>query len=251
MHKNTFRVLPAVVGAVLAGAAATSVLAEPSVEETLAAQLPGLEAENIAPAPIDGLYEIAIGTEVAYISGDGKYLIKGDIIDLSDNRNLTSQRKNVSRAKVLDAVGDDEAIVFSPAEVKHSIWVFTDIDCGYCRKLHREMDQLNGLGVEVRYLFFPRSGQNTPSWAKAENVWCAKDQNDAMTRAKNGENPEAVDCGATPIANQYELGRMVGLRGTPAIVTESGELISGYLPARDLLSRLESAKAFSAAAAAR
>lgn len=238
-------------GAAIAGLSLTAVAEEPSIEQTLAAQLPGLEAENITPAPIDGLYEIAIGTEVAYISGDGKFLFKGDIIDLSNNRNLTSQRKNVSRARVLDDLNDDDAIVFSPVDVKHRITVFTDIDCGYCRKLHREMAELNSLGVEVRYLFFPRSGVNTPSWAKAESVWCSKDRNDALTRAKNGEDPQPTDCGSTAVGDQYKLGQAVGLRGTPAIVTESGELISGYLPAAQLLSRLESDKAFASASASR
>ena len=135
-------------------------------------------------------------------------------------------------------------IVFSPDEPKHTITVFTDVDCAYCRKLHSEIGELTALGVKVQYLMYPRYGKQSPagepmiSWIKAENVWCAPDRNDALTRAKKGETIESEPC-ATPVAAHYEAGQLVGFAGTPAIITEDGVLISGYLPAARLVERLD------------
>ena len=113
--------------------------------------------------------------------------------------------------------------------------MFTDVDCQYCRKLHSDMAELNKLGVRVRYMFYPRTGPNTESWRKAEVVWCSADRNDALTRAKAGAQLDMnKTCGPTPVAREYALGQSIGVRGTPAIVTESGDFISGYMPPRDL-----------------
>lgn len=205
----------------------------------IAAQLPAVSAEDINDSPIDGIYEIALGSQVAYISADGRYLFTGDIIDLKRQINLTDARRNDARVEALGALGENKMIVFSPeSKPKHSISVFTDIDCGFCRKLHGEMGQLNELGVEVRYLFYPRQGPGTESWAKADHVWCAPDRQTALTRAKQGEQVESKSCD-TPVSTHYEMAQQVGLRGTPAIVTEDGTLLSGYLPAKDLLAQLD------------
>ncbi len=210
--------------------------------DKIQARLPGVDAESVRTTPLDGLCEIAIGPQIVYVSPDAHYLLRGDIIDIQTNINLTDQRRASARARVLDALTTEDMIVFSPDKVKHTITVFTDIDCGYCRKLHREMQDLNSKGIQVQYLFFPRSGPGSASWQKAQQVWCSADRNDAMTRAKNGENVTAEACDANPVGDHYSMGQMVGLRGTPAIVTESGELISGYLPADAMLARLESMK---------
>lgn len=216
--------------------------------KALQAKFPGLSSEEIKPGPFDGVYEVAIESQVLYVSGDGRYLLKGDIIDLDTNVNLTDLRRNTARGKVMAAVDRKDMIVFAPENVQHTITVFTDIDCGYCRKLHREMDELNELGVKVQYLFFPRTGPGSASWYKAENVWCSADRNAALTAAKNGAEIEAgAACENNPVASGYQLGQKIGLRGTPAIVTEDGELIAGYLPAKQLVSRLESQKRLQAA----
>ncbi len=216
--------------------------------DAIVEQLPGVDPKDVVPAPIDGIYEIALGPQIAYISGDARYLLKGEIIDLTTNVNLTNQRRNAARAGLVKEVSDQEVIAFGPKDAKHTITVFTDIDCGYCRKLHREMDQLNDLSVRVQYMFFPRSGPGTASWKKAESVWCSADRNDALTRAKSGESVDAESC-ATPVGDQYNLGKQVGLRGTPAILLENGELIAGYLPAPQLLKKLDSAAAVTTAKA--
>ena len=142
---------------------------------------------------------------------------------------------------MLGSVDPASMIVFKPAngEVKHTVTIFTDVDCGYCRQFHREIDKVTALGIEVHYLFYPRTGPNTESWTKADQVWCAADHNSALTRAKlGGEIPDGAAC-ATPVETHYELGQRIGVRGTPAIFSEAGELLGGYLPPATLAKVLD------------
>jgi thiol:disulfide interchange protein DsbC len=210
--------------------------------DQLADLLPGVEREQVSESPIHGIYEVAVGTQVAYVSDDGRYLLQGELFDLDSNENLTEQRRSQARVSVLSSLAADQMIVFSPdgQPVKHSIVVFTDIDCVYCRRLHQQIQQINDLGIEVRYAFYPRSGPGTVSWQKAGNVWCAEDRHTALTKAKAGADVPANKCENTPIQAQYDVGQMAGVRGTPAIFTLSGEQIGGYLPADAMLARLES-----------
>ena len=205
---------------------------------------PGLTENDVSPTPVPGLFEVMLGGQIAYVTEDGKYVIQGDLREIATGANLTERRRDGARMELLSGVGDDQQITFTPAktDVAHSITVFTDIDCGYCRKLHSEIDQLEALGVEVKYLFFPRAGPGSASWKKAESVWCADDRNEALTAAKAGQPVEPRACGDAAIAEQYDMGRKVGLRGTPAIVTSSGKLISGYLPAEQLVRSLAAAR---------
>ncbi len=217
--------------------------AQTDPRQAISEKLPGVEIEDIQDSPVKGLYEVAVGANVVYLSREGRYLIQGDMVDLEGNANLTEERRGALRLKALDKVGTDRMVVFAPEQVKHAITVFTDIDCAYCRKLHREMAQINDLGIEVRYLFWPRSGPDTESWNKAEKVWCSADRNAALTSAKAGNPVLGEVCDGTPLQQHYRLGREVGLRGTPAIVTDTGRLISGYLPAPQLAAALEDANA--------
>jgi thiol:disulfide interchange protein DsbC len=211
--------------------------------EELAELFPGIEAANVVDSPLPGVYEVTVGASVAYVSKDGRYLLRGELIDLETEVNLTAQRQNTARASVLDQLDEAQMVIFSPEEPVHTITVFTDIDCGYCRRMHREMDELNALGIRVRYLFYPRGGPGSEAWSKANNVWCAPDRLDAMTAAKNGEQVPARNCGTTPVREHYDLGGRVGLQGTPAIYTEAGEMVGGYLPPEALLARLRASAA--------
>ncbi len=226
----------------LAGVASASGEAE-VIRQRLAKTFPDLRSEQISPAPVPGLFEIRIGAQVAYVSADGRFLVRGDIIELGTERNLTELRRGAARLAALDDIGEQRMIVFTPKQVKHTISVFTDIDCGYCRKLHREIEQYLARGIRVRYLFFPRTGPNTESWSKAEAVWCSADRNMALTRAKRGEVLKAPSCGAAPIDQHYALGISFGLQGTPAIITDSGELLPGYVPAAELAAHLDGQEA--------
>jgi thiol:disulfide interchange protein DsbC len=210
----------------------------------LAKKVPGAKPEDVRVSPIPGLYEIALGSSVAYISADGRYLISGDLYEVQSRTNLTEAHRTDSRLKALASVSENDMIVFAPTvPVKHTITVFTDVDCGYCRKLHSEISELNKLGIRVRYMAYPRSGPGTESWAKAEAVWCAKDRKDAITRAKQGVDIKTAKCGATPVAREYAMGEELGVNGTPAIITDKGDYLGGYLPPQKMLAYLETGKA--------
>jgi thiol:disulfide interchange protein DsbC len=202
-----------------------------SVPETLAARIPGVEAEHVQPTPVPGLWEVTVGTQVVYISEDGRYMVRGELIDLKSGESLTENRSAQLRVAEVRNLDEARMVIFSPDEPKHTVTVFTDIDCGYCRRLHREIQAYNRLGIRVRYLFYPLAGPGSKSWAKAEAVWCSTDRHAALTRAKAGEDVTANQpCEDTPVAEHYRIGEEFGVRGTPAMLTEDGVLLPGYLP---------------------
>ena len=211
-------------------------------KEELAALLVGVEASAIAASPLPGVYEVAVGSDVAYLTADGRYLLQGDLYDLSTNENVTEARRARERVNVLAGVDTADMIVFSPEpeDVKYTVTIFTDIDCGYCRQFHSEIAKVNELGIEIHYLFYPRTGPDTDSWFKADMVWCsgAEARNDALTLAKLGGQIPDETCDSSPVSDHYELGQLVGVRGTPAMFAESGEQLGGYLPPAELLNRL-------------
>jgi thiol:disulfide interchange protein DsbC len=197
--------------------------------------LPGVEVTSVAATPVAGLLEVSVGADVYYISQDGKYFMQGEMMDLDTRVNLTEQSRTRARGEYLAGFSDETAITFAAEDEQYKVLVFTDIDCPYCRKLHREMADYNERGITVQYLFFPRSGPGTDSWAKADAVWCSSSRQQAMTDAKSGTVVEAEeDCGETAVAAHYKLGKDLGIAGTPAIFTESGQLIVGYRSAEDL-----------------
>ncbi len=241
-----------VVMAVVLALCSAAVLAEDTDPRArLAEQFAGVGVEDIKDSPIPGIYEVAVGAQVAYMTVDGKYLLRGDLYDLDTNVNLTEGRRSEARAAAISNLDPAEMIVFSPPKsvpVRHTVTVFTDIDCGYCRKFHSEIGQVTERGVEVRYMFFPRTGPNQESWRKAEMVWCADDRRAAMTDAKAGENVVSEPCGETPVASHFGVGEQIGLRGTPGVFTSSGQYIGGYLAPDELLQTLDQLDAPQAAA---
>ena len=209
--------------------------------EELAATLPGVQAGDIHDSPLPGMYEIVLDSDVVYVSRDGSYLIQGDVFDLQERRNLTEGRRARARADLLASADLESMIVFSPEpeNIRHTVTVFTDIDCGFCRQLHREMDQINALGVEVRYLSYPRTGPETESWFKADKVWCAGDRQTAFTDAILQNMVPEQSCDATPVASHFQLGRQVSVLGTPTILTDDGVQLGGYLAPDELVDKLE------------
>jgi thiol:disulfide interchange protein DsbC len=225
--------------AVLAVPAVAQQPAKVDARAELASKIPGAKAEDLRPTPIPGVYELMRGADIAYVSNDGKYVIAGDLYDLVSNDNLTETRRRSARLRLLSDVPESQMLVFSPREPKHTITVFTDIDCGYCRQLHTHIADYNRLGIKVRYLFYPRSGPDTDSWEKAVEVWCSENRNEALTRAKRGETLKTKPCAKSPVERHYGLGQEFSLRGTPAIVTASGELLPGYVPPDALAKHLK------------
>jgi thiol:disulfide interchange protein DsbC len=232
---------PKAAAAVTASKPAAAIPAE--VRARVVAKLPGAEPSDVAVSPIPGLYEVTMGGLIAYVSADGKYLLSGNVYDLDTQVNLTASRRNSARAKALNATSESNMIVFGPANAKMTVTVFTDIDCGYCRKFHGQIAEINKAGVRVRYLLYPRTGPATESWTKAEQVWCAADRRDALTRAKKGEAVKGKACGDAAIKTQYELGSDLGVEGTPAVFTQNGDYIGGFLTPAELVQAIqESAK---------
>lgn len=215
-----------------------------AVTASLQKMIPGEQPTSIKPSPIKGLYEVAYGTTIFYISDDGKYLLQGDLIDVDARKNLTSFTRRAARGELARNIKTEDTIVFAPKDKKadYVIYVFTDIDCPYCRKLHSELDQYTKEGIEVRYLAYPRTGVGSPSYKKAVNVWCSDDRAAAMNRAKAGESLPDKTCN-NPVEAQMKLGEEVGVTGTPAILLPTGDLIPGYRPAKELRALLDNVAA--------
>ena len=243
-NPSVIRTLLAAVIVAVAGLAQAAEDAElEAVRAKMDAMFDAIEPEDVSRSPVDGWFTVHKGSIVAYVSGDGRYLLQGDLIDLDTQTNLSEQTRNITRRNVMMAVEDDRTILFSPSEIKHRVTVFTDIDCTYCRKLHAEIDDYLAAGIEVRYLLYPRNGPASRSWNTSEDVWCANDRNSALTAAKLGQAVESQKCDASMISEHYLLGQTVGLTGTPAIVLEDGSLVSGYLPPARLAAQLDMMKA--------
>lgn len=199
----------------------------------------GMTVESVQPSPVPGFYQVSLsGMNVVYVSTDGKYLLQGTLLDIATRENLTESARAGQRSGMLKAVKDDQTILFAPKDPKYTVTVFTDIDCGYCRRLHQQVGEYNDLGIAVKYLFFPRSGLGSPSYKKAVSVWCAADRQKAMTEAKGGTELPETTC-SNPIAADFALGREVGVEGTPAIYSAEGVQLGGYLPPQQMLQRLD------------
>ncbi|MCB1581940.1 MAG: thioredoxin fold domain-containing protein [Marinicella sp.] len=199
---------------------------------------------EISETPISGVMEVLVdagrGSEILYMSSDGKYILNGSIVDIDKRINITDLKKSVIRKEMMGKFGKSQRIDFFPEgkNMEHHVTVFTDIDCGYCRKLHSEMSQYNELGIGISYLFFPRAGLQSGSFDKAVNVWCSDNQQEAMTLAKAGETVEPKTCD-NPIEEHYKAGVTAGVSGTPALVLDDGTLMPGYLPPEQLKQRLD------------
>lgn len=206
---------------------------EKQIRETLASVVPEEQVTRIRPTPFKDLYEVLLGPNVVYISGDGRYILKGDLLDMQSRENISERERKLARKNVLESLSDRDFIEFSPAGADHLLYVFTDIECGYCRKLHQDVPELNSKGIGVRYLAYPRGGMGTDASRTMESVWCAKDRQQALTDAKSDKVVEPKRCN-NPVADEYELGRRFGIRGTPAIYTDDGEGLRGYLPPHEI-----------------
>lgn len=220
-----------------------------AIRALLATTQPGMVIGDVVMSPA-GLYEVNIQNgQAIYVSRDAKFLIPGDLYEAKEEGlvNLGEARRNVIRRDRIAALDEADMIVFEPEGArKATLTVFTDVDCPYCQKLHAEVDTLNDFGIAVRYLAFPRTGLNTETHAKMISTWCSEDPKAMMTSAKRGGDVPSADC-ENQIASQYQLGREVGVTGTPALVLEDGTIMPGYVPAETLAQYLLGDKAQNAA----
>lgn len=237
--------IPLIFAALFAGLLATVAYADgvdekefDAVEEKIRTLVPNARTIAISETPIEGILQVQINSDIVYVTTDGQYLLQGQIMDIDTRTNITDQAKSGIRMDLLTGLDATEQITFAPEKPKYDLLVFTDIDCGYCRKLHNQMAEYNEEGIAIHYLAFPRAGIGSGSYDKFVSVWCADNQKQALTLAKNGSDPEPKKC-PNPIAEQYDLGRELGVSGTPALVTSDGTLIPGYMPPATLRKRLE------------
>lgn len=209
-----------------------------AVEARLSTLVGDMSEVVINETPIDGLLEVRIGADVVYITSDGQHLLQGRLIDLETRMDLTDVAKTQMRAQQLAELDASTFITFGPAQPSHRILVFTDPDCGYCRRLHEQMDDYTAAGIEVNYLGFPRAGEGSTTYNTLVSVWCAEDPHRAMDIAKTGGRVPEAQCD-NPVAEHYRVGQLLGVTGTPALLTFNGTLIPGYVPPEQLKVRLD------------
>jgi len=214
---------------------------ENAIRQSMAKSMPDVKIDSVKPSVVNGLYEVIVGANIFYVSNDGKYLLQGRLIDVAARKDLTEEKLSGTRKQAIEKIGQENMIVFKPKIQKYTVTVFTDIDCGYCRKLHSEIDQYLAQGITIQYLFFPRAGKGSDSYNKAVSVWCAKDRNAALTAAKKDQEVPAKTCD-NPVDEHMQLGADFDVKGTPMIVTEKGNIYPGYLPAKQLVEALEGEK---------
>jgi thiol:disulfide interchange protein DsbC len=218
---------------------AFTVSAEPGdvekLKQALAISMPSVKPTKISETPVSGLFEVVVGSQVVYMSVDARYMIEGDLYDLKTKQNISEASKSVIRKAAIDELGSANMLVYKPENVKNTITVITDIDCPYCRRLHSEIPDYMKNDVEVRYIFMPLKG--AADLKKTISVWCADDQQAALNVAKAGGDVQDKTC-KNPIKAHLQLAQDLGVRGTPAIVLESGEMLPGYVPVDKLLAQI-------------
>lgn len=208
------------------------------IEARLASLVPNLQDLVIAETPLPGVLQVRIGSDIIYMTADGRYLIQGRVIDLETQRDLTESAMAAVRKERLQTLDQAEFVTFGNDEAEFDLLVFTDPDCGFCRRMHEKMDEYNALGIRIHYLAFPRAGQGSSTYNNMVSIWCADDPQGAMDIAKMGRTPRAATCD-NPVMEQYRLGQALGVTGTPSLMTFDGDIIPGYVPPEQLRQRLE------------
>ncbi len=206
-----------------------------TLQAALKTRLPSLKIDRINPTPLEGLFQVVVGSEVVYMDEHAEYMIDGDLVSLVTKKNYSEQAKSKIRLAALADLGENNMLVYHPEKEDFHITVVTDIDCPYCRRLHAEVPQYLQQNVAIRYIFLPLKGDNDRR--KTESVWCAEDPRLALDIAKAGGDVETAHCD-NPIDKMMKTARKLGVRGTPAIVLESGEMLPGYVPVDKLVAEL-------------
>ena len=201
----------------------------------------GLGVQGVAPSEVPGLFEVETDGGLLYVTEDAGYLIAGNVYQIREDGlvNVTERKRAAQRRELFASIDQTDLISFAPEDgAKAAVLVFTDTDCGFCRQMHSQMAQYHALGIEVRYLAYPRAGVGSPTYDKMVSAWCSADAREALTALKRGEGIPERYCESHPVGEQYELGQLVGITGTPAILLPSGRLLPGYVPPDDLAALL-------------
>lgn len=240
--KNLGRYLAVATLLALAPGVSAEATPEELIRERLTQARPDFKIVSISSSEVKGIYEVQVAAgPLLYVTADAAHFFLGDLFAINNDGlvNRAEQRRDEDRKAVMAQVSAQDMIVYpAKGETRARVTVFTDVDCFYCQKLHQEVPQMNAMGIEIRYLAYPRSGIGGDSYRKIASAWCAADPNEAMNKLKNRENIPSNVCEDNPVADQFMLGQQVGVRGTPALVLENGQMVPGYLSATDLAARL-------------
>lgn len=215
------------------------------IKQRLVKQIPELSDAKVSATPVAGLYAVQQGAFVFYTSADANYVLRGDLLSLADQRNLTEEAQQSFRVSVLKRLSEKDTINFSPEKSKasHSITVFTDVDCPYCHQMHQMVPKLLEAGIAVRYVMYPRAGIDSPSYQKTVHAWCQRANKAELDQLmKGGATPAKLTTCAHPIKQQFELANELGLQGTPSIILADGRLIPGLAPFEELVRLVKSVK---------
>jgi thiol:disulfide interchange protein DsbC len=232
------------------GFAATACAADTdnAVRDAVQALAPGIKVDSIQPAPVAGFSQVMASGQLVYVSNDGRYLLHGNLIDMKTKKDLSEQAWASVRKAELAKVPASQRLVYAPVNPTSKIVVFTDVDCGFCRELHKHIDAYNKQGIAVEYLFWPRegvkttAGNDTPAYTKAVSVWCSADRKAAFNDATSGKAIKPATC-TNPVSDEFALGQRLGVNGTPTIVAEDGTVIGGYLTPDQMKLALQQVKA--------
>jgi len=232
MKRTLFVLVGVLVAAVASAETWDAALAK--AQAALPKMFHGITAADVSETPVPGLYAVAVKHRILYVTGDGKYIVRGDLISAASEENYTAESEGRLRVAALKGLSDSDMIVYGDKSLPHTVTVFLDVDCAYCALLYKEVPKMNALGVRVRFVAFPRSGVNTPSWYKAEAVWCAADRQGAYEAALKGKLDFSHPCAKNPVGTEYALGMDLGVTdmGTPTTITDKGVVVFGYRPAQ-------------------
>ena len=216
---------------------------ESIISSKINAVLPeGMSVKSVKESQIENLFIVDIGDlQPIYASKNGEFFFYGELYAVNGNmlQNTTKDEINLKRKSILDeTLSEDDFISFKSENEKHRVTIFTDVDCGYCRKFHNEIKDFNDLGITINYVAFPRSGLDSISYNKIVTAWCSKDPKDILTKMKQGIDVQLSMCQDHPVETHFLLGQKIGITGTPAIIKPNGALLPGYLPPAELLNRL-------------
>ncbi|MES1943821.1 thiol:disulfide interchange protein DsbC [Salinisphaera sp. PC39] len=220
-----------------AAAGTAADLLDPAFRDEVAARIPGVSGEDIAPSPVPGIYRVRRGESIGYLTADGRYLFDGDLIELGSGENLSDTARREWRREILAGVPESSMLVYEPADgASHTLTVFTDVDCRYCRRLHADIDTLLAAGIRVRYLFYPLAGPESSSFEQARAVWCADEPRRALGRAMAGETLASAGAACDdPVMDHLRLAaETLGLDGTPGLIAGDGRLLPPRSSAREL-----------------
>jgi thiol:disulfide interchange protein DsbC len=216
--------LPVVALIAIAASAHAEGSGEKAVRDAMHSLLPMTKIDEVVKSDMPGFYEVLVSGQVVYVSADGKYLLQGNLYNVAQKKDLTAVRVATMREQALQRLPDAKKMVFSPEHPKHTVTVFTDVDCPYCRQFHKQIVEFNRQGIAVKYVLFPLD-IHPGADKKAVAVWCAADRNTAYTAAMNGQDPGAGTCANNPVSETKALAIAIGINGTPTVLAEDGSQV--------------------------